>query len=182
MRLTVLLPLVVLAACAPKQNVTSMGKFGGAPPSMIVTSDVRTAGGETLGIATFAQEPDGLWVSLETKGLPAGEYGVHLHAIGRCEGPDFTSAGPHYNPAGTQHGSANPAGPHGGDLPNLVVGDNGKGRMSALLPGVQLKGGTAPLLGPEGSAILIHAGKDDYRTDPSGNSGNRIACGILQGR
>ena len=106
MRLTLLLPLVVLAACAPKQNVTSMGKFGGAPPSMIVSSDVRTAGGETLGVATFAQEPDGLWVSLETSGLPAGEYGVHLHAIGSCEGPDFTSAGPHYNPAGTQHGSA----------------------------------------------------------------------------
>lgn len=179
MRLYLLLPVIALVACAPKQNVTSMGKFGGAPPSLIVSTDVRTAGGETLGQATLNQEPDGVWVSLVTSGLPQGEYGVHLHAVGRCEGPDFASAGPHFNPAAKQHGSLNPAGPHGGDLPNLMVNDKRKGDLTALLPGLQLKAGPTPLIGAEGAAIVIHAGKDDLRSDPAGNSGNRIACGVL---
>jgi Cu-Zn family superoxide dismutase len=179
MRCWILLPLVLAGACAEKQTVTSMGKFGGAPPSLIVTSDLRTVKGDTLGEASVSQEPDGAWVSLTIKGLPQGEYGVHLHAVGLCQGPDFASAGPHFNPLAKQHGSANPQGPHGGDLPNVSVGADGKGRMEALLPGLQLRGGAVPLLGPQGAAIVVHSGPDDYRSDPAGNSGTRIACGVL---
>lgn len=180
MRLPILLLLSTLAGCTgPKDNVTSMGRFGGAPPSLIVYSDLRTAGGEQLGLATLSQEPDGVWVSLSIAGLPQGDYGVHLHAVGRCDGPDFASAGPHFNPAAKQHGSANPAGPHGGDLPNVSIAANGKGRMEALLPGLQLKTGASPLIGAQGAALVVHAGPDDYRSDPAGNSGNRIACGVI---
>lgn len=179
MRCLMLLPLILIGACAQKQDVSSMGKFGGAPPSLIVTSDLRTAKGETLGQANVSQEPDGGWVSVTIAGLPQGEYAVHLHAVGLCQGPDFTSAGPHFNPMSKQHGSANPQGPHGGDLPNISVGADGKGRMEALLSGLQLRGGTAPLLGAQGAAIVVHAGPDDYRSDPAGNSGSRIACGVL---
>lgn len=179
MRYGILLPMLLMAACASKQDVQSMGKFGGAPPSLIVSSDLRTPGGETLGQANVSQEPDGAWVSVTIKGLPQGEYAVHLHAVGLCQGPDFESAGPHFNPASKQHGSANPQGPHGGDLPNISVGADGKGRMEALLPGLQLRGGATPLLGAQGAAIVVHSGPDDYRSDPAGNSGSRIACGVL---
>jgi Cu-Zn family superoxide dismutase len=178
--LPLLLPLLLLGACAgEKANVTSMGRYGGAPPSLLVATDVRTANAETLGQATLSQEPDGVWVSVAIAGLPQGDYAVHLHAVGRCEGPDFVSAGPHFNPMAKQHGSANPAGPHAGDLPNISIAANGKGRMEALLPGLQLKAGATPLIGPQGAAIVVHAGPDDYRTDPSGTSGNRIACGVI---
>lgn len=177
--LPLLLPLLFVAACAPKQNVTSMGRFGGAPPSLIVTSDVRTVAGEPLGVAKLSQETDGIWVTLALRGLPAGDYAVHLHSIGRCEGPAFASAGPHFNPLAKQHGSANPAGPHGGDLPNISIAADGKGRMEVLLPGLQLKGGATPPLGPQGAAIIVHAGPDDYRSDPAGNAGDRIACGVI---
>jgi len=96
---------------------------------------------------------------------------LHLHAVGRCEGPKFDSAGPHWNPAGRQHGHLNPAGSHLGDLPNLTVSANGRGALNFLV-----RGG---LVDADGTALVIHAKPDDYRTDPSGSSGDRIACAVL---
>jgi Cu-Zn family superoxide dismutase len=109
-------------------------------------------------------------------GLPHGLHGIHVHTIGRCEGPDFASAGGHWNPAGKKHGMNNPAGPHAGDLPNVEVAANGVLGATVTLPGATMAG----LLDADGSALLIHAQPDDYVTDPSGNSGARIACAVIQ--
>jgi len=117
-------------------------------------------------------------VNLNVRGIPAGTHGVHVHQNGACDAPDFTSAGPHYNPTNRQHGMQNPQGPHAGDLPNLTVGANGEGELETVKEGVSLRGAN-PLLKPGGTALIIHAAADDQRTDPSGNSGARIACGVI---
>jgi Cu-Zn family superoxide dismutase len=130
--------------------------------------------------ATVRQTAAGLSVHVEAAGLQAGTYGVHLHALGRCEAPAFASAGAHWNPTVRQHGRDNPAGPHLGDLPNLVVGGDGRGAIDFTVAGAALTGaGANALLDADGAAVLVHAQADDYRTDPSGNSGARIACGVL---
>ena len=110
---------------------------------------------------------------IDAKGLPPGVHGVHLHAVGRCEAPAFTSAGPHWNPTGKKHGRANPDGPHLGDLPNLSVGADGTARASFPVPSGSRDA--------DGAALVIHADADDNRTDPSGNSGARIACAAISG-
>lgn len=129
--------------------------------------------------ATTSQVGDSIRVRVEAMGMSPGAYGAHVHAVGRCDAPDFTSAGPHWNPAGRQHGKNNPQGMHHGDLPNLTVGTDGRGSFEVTIPGGRIAGGSHPLLDGDGAAVVIHAGPDDYRTDPSGNSGARIACGIL---
>jgi Cu-Zn family superoxide dismutase len=101
-----------------------------------------------------------------------------LHVTGSCDGPDFTSAGAHLNPGNRQHGSENPAGTHLGDLPNAIIGSSGAGTVSAILPGTREEV-LARIFDGDGTAIVVHAAPDDYRTDPSGNSGSRIACGVL---
>ena len=111
-------------------------------------------------------------------GLSPGAHGVHLHTTGSCTAPDFASAGAHLNPGGHQHGTSNPAGPHLGDLPNITVGSAGTGTVSATLSGTR-EDVLARLFDADGTAVVVHANADDYRTDPSGNSGGRIACGVL---
>ncbi len=173
----VLLLLPALAACAGKGE--SMGKIGGAPPKLLITTQLLGTGGESLGTATLAQEAEGVKVTAQVSGLPAGTYAMHLHAVGKCEGPGFTSAGGHFNPAMKQHGHLNPAGEHSGDLPNIVVGDDRKGSLDAMRPGLRLVDGDAPLLDADGAAVVLHAQADDYKTDPAGNAGARIACGVV---
>lgn len=138
-------------------------------------ADILTPGGAKIGTA-IAEEFDGnIRVIVEAGELPPGPHGTHVHTVGTCTPPDFTSAGGHWNPAGTQHGKENPAGPHAGDMPNLDIGSEGRGRVIFTLPG-----GTFPqFLDQDGAAIVIHSGPDDYKTDPSGNSGARIACGVF---
>jgi Cu-Zn family superoxide dismutase len=120
---------------------------------------------------------------IDAAGLPAGMHGAHLHTVGKCEGPKFTSAGGHWNPTGKQHGHQNPAGYHTGDLGNLGVGADGKLTAGLLVPGARLSSngvGDGPvLLDADGAALVIHAAQDDEKTDPSGNSGDRIACAVL---
>ena len=106
------------------------------------------------------------------QGLAPGDHGLHLHAVGRCDGPAFATAGAHWNPASRQHGHLNPDGAHAGDLPNLTVSANGHGAINFLATGGSLADG-------DGTSLVVHAGPDDYRTDPSGNSGDRIACAVL---
>lgn len=110
-------------------------------------------------------------LTVVTIGMPAGVHGVHLHEAGLCQGPDFKSAGGHWNPGMKQHGHNNPMGAHAGDLPNLAVGKDGRGRLKLAVPG--------DLANPAGLALVVHAAADDYKTDPSGNSGARIACAVL---
>src|SRR5207237_5743237 len=113
-------------------------------------------------------------------GLEAGTKGVHIHEVGRCDPPSFQSAGAHLNPAKAEHGTSNPRGPHAGDLPNLTVETGGRGHLETTAPRVSLeKKGAILLIDADGSAVVVHERADDMRTDPDGNSGARIACGVV---
>ena len=140
-----------------------------------------TADGRQVGTVGVAEDRGGLLIRAEVNGLPAGTRGIHVHAVGRCEGPDFTSAGPHWNPQGRQHGTENPAGPHEGDMPNVVIDAAGRGRVEFRLSGGTLRGQPTSLLDADGASVVLHEKADDYRTDPSGNSGARVACAVLGG-
>jgi Cu-Zn family superoxide dismutase len=135
---------------------------------------LQDANGRPVGEATLQQRADGARLSLHVQGLSPGIHGVHVHAVGKCEAPAFTTAGAHWNPAGRQHGKDNPAGMHKGDLPNITV-DSGGGSLEFMIDGASLP----ELLDADGAALVVHAAADDYKTDPSGNSGARIACGVL---
>jgi superoxide dismutase, Cu-Zn family len=142
-------------------------------------ADMRNVSGQPVGTAMLTQIGDVVRIELEVQGLPPGTKGVHIHEVGSCEPPTFTSAGGHFNPLGKQHGLLNPQGPHAGDLANIVVGPDGKGRLETSAGFVTLGAGTNSLLDANGSALVIHAAPDDFRTDPTGNSGARIACGVI---
>jgi Cu-Zn family superoxide dismutase len=163
-----------LALSAGAMAVQPDGGPGRAAASM------RNARGQMVGEAMATREGGVVKIRLTVRGFTPGTHGVHLHQAGRCEPPDFASAGPHWNPSGRQHGRMNPQGPHLGDLPNLQVHENGAGRIDF---DIQVPAGTAananPLLDADGTSIVIHAAADDERTDPAGNSGARIACGVF---
>jgi len=157
------------------------GTLSLAAPALAVdtaSAVLRDASGKEVGAATLTVTPSGVLISLDLTAVPPGEHGFHVHTTGKCEPPDFKSAGPHFNPDQTKHGFMTPEGPHAGDLPNLHVPADGKLQVEVLEPNVTLSG-EAPLLDADGSALVIHAGADDYKTDPAGNSGNRIACGVI---
>ena len=149
------------------------------PVQRIASARLNNAQGLPAGTAQVVATGDQVTLTLAVAGLPQGTHGVHLHMVGQCQGPDFAAAGGHLNPGGHQHGSANPAGSHLGDLPNLETALGGAGTLTARLNGTPAEIAAA-LFDSDGSAIVVHADADDYRTDPSGNSGKRIACGVLQ--
>lgn len=139
----------------------------------------RDAKGMEVGRVTIEHMPSETLLYLKLHDLPPGEHAVHLHAVGKCE-PPFDSAGPHFNPTGRKHGKDNPEGAHMGDLPNVKVGTDGKAEAQFELKGLDLKRTTGnSLLDGDGASVVIHAGPDDYKTDPSGNSGARIACAVV---
>src|SRR5262249_5924989 len=125
-------------------------------------------------------QPGVVMLRLQAWDLPPGVHGIHLHDSARCDSPEFLDAGGHFNPAGKKHGRKNPQGPHAGDLPNLVVPENGKVDVSWTVPRVTRRPGPNSLLKPEGTSLVIHADPDDEVTDPDGNSGPRIACGVIR--
>lgn len=137
---------------------------------------------QRVGTATFTQTPVGVRVSVQLFSLPRGRHAMHIHQTGRCDLPRFASAGDHLAEPGQQHGMEAAHGPHSGDLPNIVVAVDGFGSLSTVNPHVTLQPGANGLLRPGGTALVIHADPDDYRTDPSGNSGERIACGVIRSR
>ena len=149
---------------------------GGTPMPLV------NAAGETIGSVRAWQTAGGVTFRVEARGLPHGVHGIHVHSVGRCDPPDFASAGAHWNPAARKHGLANPAGPHAGDLPNVTVAANGVMGETVTLSGASLTGpGTAGvLLDGDGASLVIHASADDNVTDPSGNSGARIACAVIR--
>ena len=143
-------------------------------------ANLRNAEGKEVGSATLTQTPAGVLITLSVKGLPAGEHAFHVHAVGKCE-PPFTTAGGHFNPEKKKHGMMASDGPHAGDMPNLHVPTSGELAVDVLNAAVTLEKGKAnSLFGPEGTALIIHAGKDDYKTDPTGEAGGRIACGLVE--
>jgi superoxide dismutase, Cu-Zn family len=172
---------LALAACATARDEDHDDAPPMQGPVVAGTSaDARSPGGAILARANVEQAGDSLRVRVEAAGLGAGAYGAHIHATGRCDAPSFNSAGAHWNPTGVKHGKDNPAGMHKGDLPNLLVGADGRGSFEYTIPNATLSGrGPNVLLDADGAAIVIHASADDFRTDPSGNSGARIACGVL---
>jgi len=143
------------------------------------TGTLVDGAGRALGTVQLEQVSRGIIVRIAAKGLPVGTHGLHLHEVGRCDGPDFMSAGAHFNPTNARHGAENDAGPHAGDLPNLVAGADGSATYTVTTMAVTLTAGPANLLDANGTAVIIHTNADDNRTDPTGNSGGRIACAVL---
>jgi Cu-Zn family superoxide dismutase len=149
-----------------------------ASPVYKAAAVLNDASGKEVGKATFSATPSGALLELNLTAAQPGVHAIHVHAVGKCEPPDFKSAGPHFNPDQTKHGIMSPEGPHAGDLPNIHVPADGKLEVEFLDPVVTLSQESA-LLDADGSSIVIHAGPDDYKTDPAGNSGDRIACGVI---
>ena len=171
---------LALAACATDKEAAPDGASSPVAPPL--SAELRDAQGRTRARATVEQSGDSLRVRIEATAMTPGAYGTHLHSVGRCDPPGFTTAGPHWNPTGQMHGKDNPKGMHKGDLPNLLVGADGQGSFEYTIPNANFVGTDRGnwLLDADGASVVIHAKADDYRTDPSGNSGDRIACGVLR--
>ena len=164
--------LVSLSGCERNTVETGMPVAGGE----LATAPLISTTGADVGRATAREVAGGLRFTIDAIGMPAGTHGAHVHMTGRCDAPDFTSAGGHWNPMTRKHGTLNPQGPHMGDLPNLIIGADGRGTLGITIPGATMSG----LLDADGAALVVHAGPDDLMTDPSGNSGARIACGVFR--
>ena len=162
--------MALLAGCA---------SYGSLQTSQLATAQLLTASDKVTGSAVMTVKGDAVLLNVSVSGISPGPHGIHLHAVGTCAPPAFTSAGPHLNPGGHQHGIKNPLGRHLGDLPNIVAESSGSGILSVQLQGspAELE---AALFDNDGTALVIHAGPDDNMTDPSGNSGARIVCGVLK--
>src|SRR6184192_950326 len=148
-------------------------------PATTAKADLADSQGKKVGTAELTQTPDGIKIALTVSGLAPGQHAFHIHSAGKCEGPDFKSAGAHFNPYNKKHGLKNPEGPHAGDMENIEVGSDGTGTAEIANKQVTLAEGPNSLFHEGGTAIVIHASPDDNVTDPAGNAGARIACGVI---
>ena len=169
--LATLFPL--LAACSPQANGDS-----GIPSANVGYAVLSAADGEKIGSAELLRTNGAITIEIAVEGLAPGTRAFHLHSVGACEAPDFVSAGGHLNPFGRAHGNLNPDGQHLGDLPNITTGEDGTAELTFTFsdnPDQLLK----EIFDADGTAVMIHAGPDDYMSDPAGAAGPRIACGVL---
>jgi Cu-Zn family superoxide dismutase len=142
--------------------------------------EIRNAKGESVGTAKISPaKTGGVSIKLDLKNLPPGTHGIHFHQVAKCEAPGFTTAGGHFNPTSKMHGLHNPSGPHAGDMMNFEADKNGRAKVTLADDRVDLGSGANSLYSGGGTALVIHEKADDYATDPSGNSGARIACGVI---
>lgn len=165
-----LLTTAVTAGCA---------SVGDIPTERVGQATLSFANGLPAGAVQIVANGDSVSAIVAVTGLSEGQRGFHLHAVGKCEAPDFTSAGPHLNPGGKNHGTMSNGGAHLGDMPNLMVSASGTATATIPLAGARDTTLSA-IFDADGTAVVIHADPDDYRTDPSGNAGKRIACGVLR--
>jgi superoxide dismutase, Cu-Zn family len=152
--------------------------FTGVADAQTARAELKDGDGKTVGEAVLEQRGDDVRVTANLIGVSPGTHAFHIHEIGKCD-PPFESAGGHFNPTGKQHGKDNPQGPHAGDLPNIQVPANGRLKVEATAKDVSLGAGKNGLLDADGSALVVHEGADDYKSDPAGNAGKRIACGVI---
>lgn len=188
--LALALPLtsaLLLAACSTDESGGSDAASASATPPASASGPapgaaaaLLSADGSQKGSATVVETGEGLQVTITAIGLPPGTHAAHIHTTGACTAPDFASAGGHWNPMKKQHGKDNPQGMHMGDMPNILLGTDGSGELQFTIPGGKLTTGDMPLLDADGAAVVIHAAADDMKTDPTGNAGGRIACGVLK--
>jgi Cu-Zn family superoxide dismutase len=140
--------------------------------------ELKDAQGKSVGDIVLWDQGSGVGLQLDLHDLTPGEHAIHFHQVPKCEAPDFKSAGGHFNPDAKKHGFDNPDGHHAGDMKNFTVGADGKAKIKMEDADVTLKDGPHSLLS-NGAAVVVHAKADDYKTDPSGNSGDRVACGVI---
>ncbi|MDR6551441.1 superoxide dismutase family protein [Paenibacillus qinlingensis] len=175
---TASLGLMLLSGCQTVRS-TSVAEPTAPPETVRVT--LIGADNQSVGSAQLTAVSNGVQMDVQVSGLSPGVHGLHIHEKARCEAPTFDSAGSHFNPHQKEHGFLNPKGAHAGDLPNLVVDAQGNGRFSGVTKVVVLdRGKSNSLFKPDGTSLVIHEKADDLKTDPSGNSGKRIACGAVK--
>ncbi|WP_371345258.1 superoxide dismutase family protein [Ancylobacter sp. IITR112] len=175
------LSVAMAALCAATLPALAQSSSSGVPPENTASASLISPKGEQLGNATLKQTPHGVLISVELQGIAQGPHGFHIHETGKCDPADgFKSAGGHYNPQGKRHGLLDPAGPHAGDMPNQFVGPSGTLSVQVLNTFVTLEPGTASLFDEDGSALMVHSGPDDYTSQPAGEAGERVACGVIE--
>lgn len=160
-------------------NVAVVAKDIKSAKSKPVVVKLQNGQGKSVGTATLTQAANGVSIKLNAHDLTPGDHAIHVHQTAKCEGPDFKSAGGHFNPENKHHGLDNPEGPHAGDIPNFTVDAKGKSTATVVAPNVTLTDGPHSVFTGGGTALVIHAKPDDNKTDPAGNSGDRVACGVI---
>lgn len=163
----------------PKWSLIALLLWAAPGFAQTAHANIVDAQGNKIGTAEFHSSGNGVRIDVNVSQLPPGTHGIHIHNVGKCEGPAFTSAGPHLNPESKHHGKDNPEGPHAGDLLNITVKSDGVAKAALSDPNVTLGSGPNSLFHDGGTALVIHADADDYKSDPAGNSGARIACGVI---
>ena len=170
---------LALAACQSHSEVPAGNQPTDAPPAVLLGGgNLKLADGNEAGAVELSGSGDNVTVTVALDNIPQGTHAVHLHTTGSCEAPDFKSAGGHLNPGMKEHGTQNPKGSHLGDLPNVVVGADGKGTTKVTLPGMRADV-LSEIFDKDGTAVVVHEGEDDNVSDPAGNAGSRIACGVI---